>query len=120
MNARSIKFWTNFWSIGIFILSFIVMIVLSTIPNIHKAWIAIILPLNFVAIGLDHIISTKLKLPHIYSLNQKIKRQIVTYYPFEMDWKNNFNSKKMIRDGVVLLIIGLVLSLSGLIILLVN
>ena len=54
--------------------------------------------ITFIAAGLDYIIASIYKMPHIYCVSQSMKNQFVTYYPYEMDWKNNFDKKYFYGD----------------------
>lgn len=108
MIENRIKFWTFFWDLGIIILIPIIMLIIALIPGINNTMIPVVPGVVFVAMGLNCIISTILKLPHIYCISQKQRRQVVTYYPYHMDWKNNFNKKDMILSGIIFLIIGLI------------
>ena len=116
MNANSIKFWTFFWNIGIFLLLPLEFVFVGMIPNVNESIFLFVGSFNFLAAGIDYIIASKFKLSHIYCINQKVKRQLVTYYPYEMDWKNNFDKKDMIKGGIIFNVIGLVSILTGLVI----
>lgn len=116
MNVNKIKFWSFFWRYGIIILIPIEMILLILIPNIHPAWLMIIFSVNFITAGLDYIIASIYKMPHIYCVSQSIRHQLVTYYPYEMDWKNNFDKKEMIKGGIILIVIGLIIASGCLVI----
>ena len=106
MNVNKIKFWSFFWRYGIIILIPIEMILFILIPNIHPAWLNIIFSVNFITAGLDYIIASIYKMPHIYCVSQSIRHQLVTYDPYEMDWKNNFDKKQIIGIGVTFIIFG--------------
>ncbi len=116
MNVNKIKFWSFFWRYGIIILIPIEMILFILIPDMHPVWLMIIFSVNFIAAGLDYIIASIYKMPHIYCVCQSIRHQLVTYYPYEMDWKNNFDKKGMVKSGIILIAVGLVITLGGLII----
>ena len=116
MIANSIKFWSFFWRYGFIILIPIEMIVILIIPNTNPIWMFLLFGITFIAAGLDYIIASIYKMPHIYCVSQSIKHQFVTYYPYEMDWKNNFDKKDMIKGGIIFNVIGLVSILTGLVI----
>ncbi len=116
MNANSIRFWSFFWRYGIVILFPIEIFIILIIPNMNQFWIFGFLGITFIATGLDYIIASILKMPHIYCVSQSFRHQLVTYYPYEMDWKNNFNAKDIIKSGIILNIIGLFMIIGGLVI----
>ena len=116
MNANSIKFWSFFWRYGFIILIPIEMMVILFIPNINPIWMFILFGITFISAGLDYIIASLYKMPHIYCVNQSIKHQLVTYYPYEMDWKNNFDQKNIIKCGIIFNVMGLSAIISGLVI----
>jgi hypothetical protein len=112
MNINSIKFWSFFWRDGIIILFPIELGLILIIPNLNPIWIYILWGITFIIGGLDYIIASIYKMPHIYCVNQSMNHQLITYNPYEMDWKNNFDKKEMIRLGIILIILG-VISISG-------
>jgi hypothetical protein len=105
--SSKVKFWTFFWDLGVLILTIIIMLLLALIPEFNKIYIFVIPGITFIALGTNLIVSTILKKPHVYCLYQKQRRQTVTYYPYHMDWKNNFNKKEMISNGIIFIFIGL-------------
>ena len=116
MNANSIKFWTFFWNIGIFLLLPLEFVFVGMIPNVNESIFLFVGSFNFLAAGIDYIIASKFKLSHIYCINQKVKRQLVTYYPYEMDWKNNFDSKGIISLGLLFIVFGIAIIIVAIII----
>ena len=55
-------------------------------------------------------------MPHIYCVSQSIRHQLVTYDPYEMNWKNNFDKKEMIKGGIILIVVGLIIASGCLVI----
>ena len=115
MSDNSIKFWSFFWRYGFFILLPIEIFIVLILPDISSNWIFILFGITFIAVGLDYIIASIYKFPHIYCVNQSMKHQFITYYPYEMDWKNNFDKKDMITVGIIFNVIGVVFIITGLI-----
>lgn len=103
---KSVKFWTFFWSWGIFLLMPIEIIILAFIPGVSLLLICVICSLNPIALGLDYIISSILKLTHIYYVSHKGKA--IIYYLDERQWEHNFNKKKMIGLGVFWIALGFI------------
>lgn len=116
MNAKTIKFWSFFWEYGFCILIPLEMALILLIPITNSIWIFVLFGKNFIIPGLDYILASIYKMPHIYCISQRIRRQRVTYYPYEMDWKNNFDKKNMITIGIVFTMIGLIVIIGGIVI----
>ena len=116
MNAKCIKFWSFFWRYGVIILFPLTLILFCIIPTINPIWLFVSWGVIFVIWGFDYIIASIYKMPHKYCVNQSIKRQVITYFPYEMDWKNNFDKKQIIGLGVTFIIFGFTVIASGLII----
>ena len=113
MSHTSVKFWTFFWQYGFIIMLPIEIFILLMIPNTNLVLFGVIFAITFIVPGIDYIFASIYKMPHIYCINQSIKRQLITDYPYEMDWKNNFDKKQMIGLGIIFIIIGVIIILGS-------
>ena len=113
MSHTSVKFWTFFWQYGFIIMLPIEIFILLMIPNTNLVLFGVIFAITFIVPGIDYIFASIYKMPHIYCINQSIKRQLITYYPYEMDWKNNFDKKQMIGLGIIFIMIGVIIILGS-------
>ena len=116
MKNKKLLFWGHFWSYGIFLLTFLlctiwVLLCLNIQSLKEYIWIFFLIwGLGFSSAGIDWIISSLFRKPHILLIEQFTTHQKMN--PTEISW-NEFEPKSYIGAGIVLLVIGILSIISA-------